>query len=196
MRRLSRLRCYGTWAETPWRLGSIAATCSLFLGRDGSDDFLEARLAAQRIPEGKQFQLTVADTARRTEDERKLFTGEIFVTNPRCDHREILDHVLANKCIFFHGKKLDRAPAFSQCLLFPAETGIDQTQHAQCRAEIWLSLDGFFLLRACSDKSFPRFAIVVCHARDKAFEKRTIERNLIGVEEKLVFADRAQGVFC
>jgi hypothetical protein len=59
-----------------------------------------------------------------------------------------------------------------------------------------LSLDDFFLLRACSDKSCPRFAIVVCHARDKAFEKRTIEKNLIGAEAKLVLVDRAQGICC
>ena len=57
MRLFIRLRCYGTRAETPWRLGSIAATCSLLLWREWSDDLLEARLGAQRIPERRQFQL-------------------------------------------------------------------------------------------------------------------------------------------
>ena len=73
----------------------------------------------------------------------KLFASEIFVASPCSDHREILDHDRTLECIFFHGKKLNRAPAFAQCFLFPAESGVDQTKHAQRRAVIWLSFNRF-----------------------------------------------------
>src|SRR5438552_15809488 len=92
-------------------------------------------------------------------------------------------------------KNLDRSPAFAQRFLFPPETGFDQTNHAPRRAVIWLSLDDFLLLRACSDKSRPRFLIVFCHTRDDAFCKWTIEKNIIGAANWL-FAKRDQGIFC
>ena len=100
--------------------------------------------------------------------------------------------VLADKCIFFHRKKLNCAAAFAQRFLFSAEAGIDHAQHAPCRAEIWLRLDDFLLLCACSGKSQLRFALVVCHARDEAFDKWTIELNLIANENSFSL-ERAQG---
>src|SRR5213079_3434973 len=140
-------------------------------------------IAAQRIPERQQFQLTIAEAAWTADDAGKLFAGEIFVTNPCSYRRQILDHVRAIHCIFFHGKKLDRAPAFAQRFLFPAETGIDQAKHAQRWAVIWLSLDDFLLLRARSSKSRPRFLIVFCHTRNNAFYKCTIEKNIVVKED-------------
>jgi hypothetical protein len=86
-------------------------------------------------------------------------------------------------------------PAFTQRFLFPAQTRVDHTQHAPRWAEIWLSLDDFLLLRACSGKSCPRFALIVCHARDKAFCKCTIEKDLV-VEPNFLFAPRAQSSCC
>src|SRR5439155_3712507 len=109
-------------------------------------DFFEARVATQRIPEGQQFQLTIAEAAWTADDAGKLFASEIFVANPRSDHGQILDHVRAIHRIFFHGKKLHRAPPFAQRLLFSPESSVDQTKHAQRRAVIWLSLDDFLLL--------------------------------------------------
>src|SRR5437899_2498556 len=54
---------------------------------EGSDDFFKARVAPQRIPKWQQLQLTIGDAARGTDGDRKLFAGEIFVANPRGDHR-------------------------------------------------------------------------------------------------------------
>ena len=65
----------------------------------------------------------------------------------------------------------------SQGLLLPPESGIDYTEHAPCRAVIWLSLDGFFLLRARSSKSQLRLLLVICHSGDNAFHERTWEKN-------------------
>src|SRR5439155_195036 len=119
-----------------------------------------------------------------------------FVTNPCSYRRQILDHVRAIHCIFFHGEKLDRAPAFAQRFLFPPETGVDQTKHAQRRAVIWLSLDDFLLLRACRSKSRPRFLIVFCHTSNDAFCKWTIERNILDSKGHGLLAKCDQGIFC
>ena len=98
---------------------------------------------------------------------------------------KMFDHGLAIDCIFFHWKKLDRAPAFAQV---PPLSGRDRHRSNPARTSagpiIWLSLDDFLLLRARSGKSQLRFVLVVCHARDNAFQKRTIETNLI-VDAKL-----------
>src|SRR4029453_18531620 len=104
-----------------------------------------------------------------THRSRKLFAGEIFFTNPRSNDRQILDHEHAIERVFFHWKKLKRAPAFAQRFLLPPESGIDDSEHAPWRSVIWLSLDGFLLLRACTSKSQLRLLLVVSHARDNAF---------------------------
>ncbi|PYL38402.1 MAG: hypothetical protein DMF34_07070, partial [Verrucomicrobia bacterium] len=78
-------------------------------------------------------------------------------------------------------------PAFAQRFLLPPKTGVDQTKHAQRRAIIWLSLDDFLLLRACSSESRPRFAIVFHHASDNAFHEWTIKRSVV-VKEDCILA--------
>src|SRR6266700_7390417 len=133
------------------------------------DDFFKARVSPQRIPKRQQFQLTVADGARRTDGDGKLFAGEIFVASPRGDHRQIRNHERAIDCIFFHGKKLDRAPAFAQCFLFLAKSRVDQTKHAHRRAVIWFRSNRFLLLRACSSERSPCFSLVFRHTSDNAF---------------------------
>src|SRR5437762_4592043 len=160
------------------------------------DELFKARIATQRIPERQQFQLTITETAWTADDAGKLFAGEIFVTNPCSDHRQILDHVRAIHCIFFHGKKLNRAPAFAQRFLFPAQPGVDQTKHAQRRAVIWLSLDDFLLCRACSSKSRPRSLVVFRHTSNDAFCKWTIETNILASKTDGLLAKRDQSIFC
>ena len=63
--------------------------------REGGDDFFEARLAAQRVPERHQFQLPIreVETAGVTDGGGKLFAGEILFTDPRSNHCKICDHV-------------------------------------------------------------------------------------------------------
>jgi hypothetical protein len=43
----------------------VALSVCCFFGSEGRDDLLKARITAQRIPIRQQFQLTVADGARR-----------------------------------------------------------------------------------------------------------------------------------
>src|SRR6266516_7154568 len=105
----------------------------------------------------------------------KLLAGEIFFTNPRSNHRQILDHDHAVECVLFHGKKLNPPSAFLQGLLFPPESSVDDTERTPCRAVIWLSLYDFLLLYARSSKSQLRLMFVICHARDNAFGERARE---------------------
>src|SRR5439155_17931139 len=46
------------------------------------DELFKARIAAQRIPERQQFQVTIAEVAWTADDAGKLFAGEILVTDP------------------------------------------------------------------------------------------------------------------
>src|SRR3954471_19595917 len=98
------------------------------LRREGGDDFFEAWIAAQRIPPRHQFYFAIAEintTTGGTNGNGKLFAGEIFLTNPRSNHRQILDHDHPVDRVLFHGKKLDCAPSFSQGDLLSPESGID-----------------------------------------------------------------------
>src|ERR1700730_4362570 len=157
--------------------GSLDCRRSI-LRRERSDDLIEARIAAERIPDRHEFQLAIAEAARAVDGHGKLFAGEVFVTNPRSDHRQIFEHVRAIGRIFFHGKKLDRAPAFAKRFLFPTKTGVDQTKHAQRGTVIWLGLDDFLLFRAGSSESRSRFGIVFGHTSNNAFYECTIKKHI------------------
>src|SRR5205823_7391896 len=63
-----------------------------------------------------------------------------------------------------------RCPSRRGIVLSP-EPGIDQAKDAQCRAEIWLSLDDFLLLRAGSTERRSRFGIALDHTSDDAFHE-------------------------
>src|SRR5438034_4480009 len=86
--------------------------CCLFW-RERVDDFFEARIFPQWIPKRQSFQLAIADSARGTDGDCKLFAREIFLANPCSDHCQILDHKWTVDCIFLHWKKLDRASSFA-----------------------------------------------------------------------------------
>src|SRR6266481_9038678 len=176
--------------ETP---NSVAG--EYFLWREGGDDFFEARIAAERIPPRHQFQFAIADVAGRLDDDGELFAGEIFFSNPRCNHCEVSGEVLADERIFLHRKKLKCAATFAQRFLFSAEAGVDHAQHTPGRAEIGLRLDNFRLLDARGGKCQLRFALVVDYARDQAFNKCAIKLNLVP-QVNLVFLQRAQSLGC
>src|SRR5262249_811074 len=142
------------------------------------DDFFEAWLTAQRVPEWHQFQYAISDAARWMAGDSQLFACQVFFTNPSSDYRQILDQELPVYCIFFQWKQLNRPPAFAQGLLFPSQGSVDYAKHAQWKGIIWLSLYDFRLLCARSGKSRLRFVVVVCHARNNAFCKCTREINV------------------
>src|SRR5262249_38210735 len=101
--------------------------CNAFLRnrREGDDDFFEARVAAQRVPPWHQFQVAITDAARKPGGAGKLLAGKIVLADPGSDSSEADDHSRAAACIFFHGKKLNTAPAFAQSCLLSPKTGVD-----------------------------------------------------------------------
>src|SRR5207245_4400760 len=70
--------------------------------RKGINDFLEARIAAERVPIRKQFQLAVAKHARKPGGDRQLLASDVFLTDPGSDDRETLNHMGAVDGIFCH----------------------------------------------------------------------------------------------
>src|SRR6266403_4909985 len=130
-----------SWLPSFWNAGGAAPVAAisrprsrhlllLLCRREGGNDFFEARIATQRVPEWQQLQFAVGDSARGPEGDGKLFAGEVFVANPGSDHREVFDHGDSVNRILFHRKKLNCAPAFAQRFLLPFERSVDQTQHA------------------------------------------------------------------
>ena len=68
------------------------------LRRERSDDFFEARIAAERVPEWERLERAVAGARRCPESGLnygvQLLDGEIFLARPRRDHGEIGAHYL------------------------------------------------------------------------------------------------------
>ena len=56
---------------------------ALIFRHEGDDDFLEARIAAKRVPEGEQFELAVTERDGVLQSYRELFAGQIFLPDPR-----------------------------------------------------------------------------------------------------------------
>src|SRR5262249_48964993 len=93
------------------------------------DEFFKARVAAQRIPKRHEFQVAIAEGDRAMDDAGKLFAGELFVTDPRSDHRQVLEHRGTLAGIFLDRHQLHRAPAFAQRVLSAPRPGVDQPKH-------------------------------------------------------------------
>src|SRR5262249_524449 len=102
-----------------------ADSCLVFLRGEGGDDFLEARVAAQRIPKRQQFQFAIADATGRADGAGKLFEGEAFFANPGSNHCQVMNHEGTIECVLFRRKKLDGAPSFAQRFFFPPKSSVD-----------------------------------------------------------------------
>ncbi len=46
------------------------------------DEFLKARLAAQRVPIRRQFQMSITEKARIAKERAQLLSGEVFFGTP------------------------------------------------------------------------------------------------------------------
>src|ERR1700730_14619170 len=79
-RRRQLCKRYAASAQRRSCAGSLDCRRSI-LRRERSDDLIETRIAAERIPKWHQFQLAIAEAARAADGHRKLFAGEVFVTN-------------------------------------------------------------------------------------------------------------------
>src|SRR5437763_4963481 len=96
--------------------------------RKGGDDFFEARIAAERVPDREQFQGAVAQHLRcegSTQSSFQLLQGKLLLARPRCRNGEILKDATAVDDIFFQRRERDRPPAFVQGQVFPPKSSVD-----------------------------------------------------------------------
>src|SRR5205823_5701149 len=80
-----------TLRESARRQGGAATSLTRPSAR-GRRRFPQSAGRWQWIPKQEQFQIAVAEVARRVDDDCKLFAGEIFVADPCGHHRRIPDH--------------------------------------------------------------------------------------------------------
>src|SRR5947208_2513967 len=91
--------------------GSCPKVLGLLFRRQRGDDFFEARIAAERVPDREQFQGAVAQHERcggGTQSSFQLLQGKLLLACPRCRDREILKDQNAVVDIFFHRRECDR----------------------------------------------------------------------------------------
>jgi hypothetical protein len=96
--------------------------------RKGIDDLLEARIAAERVPRCAQFQTTVCWTAGQLRGNAQLLYSEVFLSGPRGDDGEVIDHERSIDRVLGDGQKLHAAAAFTQGILFSAESRVDPAE--------------------------------------------------------------------
>src|SRR5256714_3465916 len=135
------------------------------------DHFFKTRIAAERVPERQQFQLTIADITWIADDHGELAAGQIRVTGPCRNHGQIFNRGWAKHYILFCSNELYCVPAFTQSLFLSAETCVDQAKHAQRQTVIRSGLNYFFLLDVRRSEGCARFIIIVVHSRDHAFHE-------------------------
>src|SRR5439155_13729792 len=146
--------------------------------RKRGDDFLEARIAAQRIPGRVQFQLAVAKLAAREPGrDRQLLASEVFLTDPGSDDCEELNHPSAIDGIFCHGQKLNRPVTLAQGILFSPKSSVDHAKHAESGAVIGLCLHNLLLSSPGFCKSGVRRSRVTFHASKQAFIEGSAKLN-------------------
>jgi hypothetical protein len=101
---------------------------ALLFRSEGGDDFLEARIAAERVPGRVKFQGAVTQHERcvgSTQSSFQLLQGKLLVARPRCCNGEVLKDATAVNDIFFKRRERDRSTAFVQGQVFPPKSSVD-----------------------------------------------------------------------
>src|SRR5206468_13082904 len=122
----------------------------------------------------------------RMSSRRQLLQGELLLAGPGGDDGEIDKHSASIHGISFHREKLDRAPAFAQCLFFASESGVNQAQHAERRTIIRLRLYDLLLLDASFRKSDLCSRFIFQKARKQAFPKTAAKLNGVVVPTSII----------
>src|SRR5207248_3793821 len=125
----------------------------ILLGSEGGDDFLEAWIAAQRIPHRAQAQVAISVGARSFGEGFKLPKRQFSLACPGTDHRKVNLCAWLSGFVFDARRQFHRAPAIAQCLFFSSQACIDQPQIGKQACIIRVTGDLFLLLCACSHKS-------------------------------------------
>src|SRR6266446_3202798 len=79
---------------------------------EAGDDLFEAAVAAERLPQGMQSQVSVTQKTRETAGDLQLIEREFLLARPRINDGQILNRERAVDRVFRHRQQLDGAPAF------------------------------------------------------------------------------------
>src|SRR5207244_12639097 len=133
------------------------ASFFLLLPCERGNDFLEARIATQRVPVRVKFEKAIAEGVRNALQRRDLFDGAIFLTSPCVDLRQINGYVRAVDSVFGDGQQFTAATSLSKCLFFSVEAGVDHAQQTEGGREVGLLFHSLFHFAARHSKGGTRF---------------------------------------
>src|SRR5207302_9010134 len=98
------------------------------LWRERGDDFFEARVASQPVPERLELEKTIAKQVGQALYLGDLVDGRVLVSYPGVDLGPVHEKRDTVKTIFAYSKKLTSPPTFAYRLLASAETCINDSQ--------------------------------------------------------------------
>src|SRR5215471_17838056 len=95
--------------------------------RERSDNFLEAWIAAQRIPIRMELEKAIAKGGWNALHGGDLFNCEVILAGPRVDLCQINGEGHAGNGILGNRQQFARAASLAECFFFPPETGVDRS---------------------------------------------------------------------
>src|SRR5437764_11781198 len=101
---------------------------AILLRRQRSDDLSEPRIVPYRIPNGVESQLAVVHVPRYSSGDGEPFDRGVLVIGPSINCGEIFDQNRAINGLLGNWQRLRRSPAFPDCFLFAAKSGINHPQ--------------------------------------------------------------------
>src|SRR5436309_3016929 len=104
----------------------------------------------QRIPEREQTQSAIAQRTRNFGHLAQLLQGKLFLARPGTDNREELNQIPAHKGIPCNRKQLERTAAFSQGVVLPTESCVNEAEDAERGGVLRLSANDLLLLNTRS----------------------------------------------
>src|SRR5438105_3379423 len=98
---------------------------------ESSDDFVEARIALQRVPFGMQLQSTIAEVSRLLDHSRQLLNRKIVLTRPSVNDGQVSHHVSSSKRVLCDREQFDSASPLANRLFFATETSVNHPKYAK-----------------------------------------------------------------
>src|SRR5207244_3709384 len=129
-------------AETNTRAGCAPQT---LFGREGGDDFFEARVAAQRIPVRIETQVAVGCASRHFRENFELLKSKVPLPRHSANHRKAIKRVPTIEGVFCDGQKCDCLTGLADRLFLLPKISVDQTQGTKRQTGIRLRPHEFFL---------------------------------------------------
>jgi hypothetical protein len=102
--------------------------------RERGDDFFEARIAAEPVPDRRELEFSVGDAGRDLGRDGELFEGQIFFPDPGVDQGEVSDIKRPVHRVFGDRKQLAGAFALSNGVRFVAQTCVDRSRQVRIPA--------------------------------------------------------------